>query len=142
MEMPFVYGKLAGETEFTNRNLDTAHLTQNFIGGVNTILISPRRWGKSSLVAHAVSVLQKKNKNIRVCQLDLYSTRNEEEFYAQYSAAVLSACSNKLEEAMDFTRRFLSRFIPKLSVSTDPDSAFSLGLDWKEVKKDPPDILT
>lgn len=141
MEMPFVYGKLAGDAEFTNRTQDTAHLIQNLTGGVNTILISPRRWGKSSLVAHAVSIIKKKHKHIRVCQLDLYSTRNEEEFYAQYSAAVISACSNRLEEAMDFTRKFLSKFIPKISVSTDPDSGFSLGLDWKEVRKDPTDIL-
>ncbi len=50
MDTPFLYGKTVGEDSFTNRREDIKRLTQNFEQGINTILISPRRWGKSSLV--------------------------------------------------------------------------------------------
>lgn len=141
MEVPFIYGKLAGDAEFTNRTADVRLLLQNFEAGINTILISPRRWGKSSLVTHTASVLRRRNKQLRVCQIDLFSVRSEEEFYAMYSSAVLSACSSKLDEAREIASRFLSKFIPRISVSADPNSEISVGLDWKEVKKDPADIL-
>jgi len=60
--MPFIFGMLAGETDFTNRSAETEHLTRNFEGGINTILISPMRWGKPPLVAHAGRTMQRKNK--------------------------------------------------------------------------------
>lgn len=139
--MPFIFGMLAGETDFTNRTAETEHLMRNFEGGINTILISPRRWGKSSLVAHAGRTLQRKNKNIRVCYLDIYGAKNEAEFYSLYSSAILSAVSNRLDDAVEYSRKFLSRFIPKLSIQPHPDSEISVALDWKEVQKNPEEIL-
>lgn len=53
MKTPFVFGRIASEQEFTDRQVETQHLVNNFNGLVNTILISPRRWGKSSLVNKA-----------------------------------------------------------------------------------------
>ena len=49
-ETPFIFGKIATEKNFTDRELETATLVQNFSSLINTIIISPRRWGKSSLV--------------------------------------------------------------------------------------------
>ena len=53
METPFIFGKIASGDEFTDREDETKHLIRNFLAGINTILISPRRWGKSSLVTKA-----------------------------------------------------------------------------------------
>jgi hypothetical protein len=53
MSTPFVFGKLAAGEEFTNRKDEIIRLMTNFSSGVNTVMISPRRWGKSSLVAKA-----------------------------------------------------------------------------------------
>ena len=55
-ELPFSFGKIAREQDFTDRKEETARLVSNFKPLANTILISPRRWGKSSLVAKAASV--------------------------------------------------------------------------------------
>ena len=53
MDIPFVFGKIADGEDFTDRVVDTEKLKNNFRGLVNTIIISPRRWGKTSLVNHA-----------------------------------------------------------------------------------------
>ena len=56
METPFIFGKIATEKNFTDRKLETANLVQNFTSLINTIIISPRRWGKSSLVNKAAKL--------------------------------------------------------------------------------------
>ena len=81
METPFVFGKIASGEEFADREKELQHLAANFQSGINTILISPRRWGKSSLVHKAALFTEKKNKKILFCHVDLFNVRNEEQFY-------------------------------------------------------------
>ena len=52
MEKSFVYGVAVTDYNFTGREEETRRLKQNFENGINSILISPRRWGKTSLVDH------------------------------------------------------------------------------------------
>ena len=54
-ENPFVFGKAAEGSYFTDRQEDARRLTANLTHGINTILISPRRWGKTSLVKKVIS---------------------------------------------------------------------------------------
>ena len=56
-QIPFQYGKIVSGSDFTDRESETRHLSQNFLALTNTAIISPRRWGKSSLVEHAIGVL-------------------------------------------------------------------------------------
>ena len=97
METPFVYGRLAVSNNFTNRKSEIRQLTNNFSVLVNTILISPRRWGKSSLVEKAASEAVKKDKNLKFCFIDAYNVRTEEQFYKQLATEVLKASSSRLE---------------------------------------------
>jgi hypothetical protein len=48
---PFLFGKTVEKDNFLNREKDIEHLWLNMRSGINTVLISPCRWGKSSLVA-------------------------------------------------------------------------------------------
>ena len=58
---PFVFGtRVSGET-FIDRVKETKRLKINFENGINTVLISPRRMGKTSLVAKVVSLLTDDN---------------------------------------------------------------------------------
>ncbi|MCB0806735.1 MAG: ATPase, partial [Bacteroidales bacterium] len=141
MEMPFIFGKLALEQNFTDREKEIEHLKQNFTGGINTILISPRRWGKSSLVQKAGKEAAKSDKNLRMVYIDLYNIRREEDFYKYLSEKVLSAVSNKLEELAENAKKFLKQWIPKISFTPDAQQEVSFGLDWQQVKKQPDEIL-
>jgi hypothetical protein len=141
METPFVFGKIASDKNFTDRKNETERLVSNFASSVNTIIISPRRWGKSSLVARAAEISSRKNKNIRFCFIDLNNIRTEEQFYQKLSTKVLSSSSTKTSIILENTRKFLGRFIPNITISPDPGTELKLGLDWQEVKKEPDDIL-
>lgn len=55
MDKPFVYGIAVSGDNFTDRKKETKRLKMNFESGVNTILISPRRMGKTSIVGKVMS---------------------------------------------------------------------------------------
>lgn len=141
METPFVFGKIASEKNFTDRIAETEHLISNFTSQINTILISPRRWGKSSLVNKTAEIAAKKDKNLRFCFVDLYNVRTEEQFYQLLAQEVLRASSSKLEELMNTAKRYLGQLVPRITLNPDLNSEISLGLDWHEVKKQPDEIL-
>lgn len=140
-ELPFLYGRIADSKEFTNREEEIMLLETNFLGNVNTILISPRRWGKSSLVKKVAEDVIKKNHQIKVCFINIQNIRNEEEFYTYYATELIKATSTKAEEWIEASRDFLGRFIPKISFGVDSQNDFSLSLDWKEIKNSPDEIL-
>ncbi len=141
METPFVFGKVASDRNFTDRKQETERLVRNFSSGVNTILISPRRWGKTSLVVYSADLTKKKNKDIRFCFVDLNNVRTEEQFYRYFAAAVLRSSANRVSELLDNARKFLGRFIPNVTFSPGPDSEFRLSMNWEEVKRSPEDVL-
>ena len=99
METPFIFGKIATEKNFTDREKETADLVQNFTSLINTIIISPRRWGKSSLVNKAAKLAMAQESNLRICHIDLFNVRSEEHFYSLLAQKVIAATSTKWEEA-------------------------------------------
>ena len=141
METPFVFGKLAVDQNFTNREQERIRLSGNFSGLINTILISPRRWGKSSLVQKAAAEAMVKDKELRFCFLDAFNIRTEEQFYQMLAVEVLKLSASKIEILFENAKRFLSAFLPKLSYNPGNQEELSLSLDWKEVKKHPDAIL-
>ncbi len=141
METPFIFGKIATEKNFTDRELETATLVQNFTSLINTIIISPRRWGKSSLVNKSAKLAMEQDSNLRICHIDLFNVRNEEHFYSLLAQKVISATSSKWEEAVENTKRFFSRLVPKITIGTDPTNEVSIDFDWNEIKQNPDEIL-
>ncbi|MBN1789113.1 MAG: ATP-binding protein [Bacteroidales bacterium] len=141
MKTPFTFGKIVQDIDFTDREKETKRLVSNFNSSVNTILISPRRWGKSSLVLKAANTVKEKNRRIRFCFIDLNNVRTEEQFYQQLATEVLKASSTKIETILGNAKKFMGRFIPNITFSPDQISDITLSLDWKEVRKSPDDIL-
>lgn len=141
METPFIFGKLAVEQNFTNRNQERQRLTGNFSGLVNTVLISPRRWGKSSLVQKSAIDVMSVDENLHFCFLDAFNIRTEEQFYLALASEVLKISASKLDAIIENAKRLIGAFLPKLSFSPANQDELSLSLDWKEVKKHPDAIL-
>ncbi len=89
---PFVFGVATSGDNFTDRKKETARLLSNFRHGVNTVLISPRRWGKTSLVRKVCRLAQ--SDTLKVVYLDIFSCRSEREFYDAFASAVLKQTSS------------------------------------------------
>lgn len=142
METPFVFGKIASNQDFTDRVVETQHLLDNFRGLVNTVLISPRRWGKSSLVAKASEIYaQESDKNI-VVHIDLFNCRTVDKFYETFAKELISATNTAFEEFVSSSLKYLSRFAPNFQAS-DPAGSFELsfGIDIRDKKMSFDEIL-
>lgn len=136
---PFVFGVAASGDNFTDRESETARLLMNFRSGVNTVLISPRRWGKTSLVRKVCRLAQ--TDELKIVYLDIFSCRSDADFYDAFASAVLKQTSTKVEEWMENIRQFLSRISPKISLGADPAADFSLSLELTPKREDIDEIL-
>lgn len=125
----------------TKRTGEFHKLSNNLLQGINTIIISPRRWGKSSLVEKVINTINAKQTKIKTVVIDLFSVSSEEEFLELFAKEVIKASSTKWQDWLMAGRDLFKQIIPKLSVGVDPTSDFSLSFDWEELKKHKDEIL-
>lgn len=133
MEAPFVYGIAAEQEYFTDREQETKRLLLNFESGINTIIISPRRWGKTSLV-NKVAQQMSGNTLVRVVRMDAFSVRTQEDFYRMFATEIIRQTATHIEEWIANAKRFLSSLVPVVTMSTDPQNPVALTL--KSVSSD------
>ena len=139
MLSPFTFGRTVRGNMFTDREKETAKLRSNFENRINTTLISPRRWGKSSLVEKVAT--QVNSKKIKVVSLDLFAVKNEEDFYRLLSTSILKATSGKVNEWMETGKKFLKVINPTFSVGIDPVQDFEIKMSWEELQKNYKEVL-
>ena len=136
---PFTFGVATSGDNFTDRKKETERLLLNFRHGVNTVLISPRRWGKTSLVQKVCHLAQ--SDQLKVVYLDIFSCRSDKDFYDAFASAILKQTSSKLEEWIENAKLFLARITPKISIGTDPMTDFSISLEINPKSNDIDEIL-
>lgn len=139
-EQSFVFGVSVSDYNFIGRKEEIRRLKMNFEEGINTILISPRRWGKTSLVRKVCEVVDRK-KVIPVF-VDIFKCKTEYEFYNALAEAVLKQTASKAELWMDNARDFIVRLSPKVSFSPEPNSEFALSLGISPKTHAPEEILS
>ncbi|MBQ2857079.1 MAG: ATP-binding protein [Bacteroidaceae bacterium] len=139
MKKSFIYGVSVSGENFTDRVEETRRLTMDFENGVNVILISPRRTGKTSLVKKVQS--QVANPKIRVVYMDIYDCRSEYDFYNKFATTILKATSGKMDLFLDNVKQFLTRLSPKISFSPDPNMDYSVSLGITPKNYAPEEIL-
>lgn len=133
MQTPFNFGRTVKTEYFTNREQEVKKLSANFENRINTTIISPRRWGKSSLVEKVAG--QVKSKHLKIAKIDLFGLRTEEEFYSALATAVIKVTSTKTEEWIETGKKFLKNITPKFTVNLGEEQNFSMQLDIDAIKK-------
>lgn len=141
METPFIFGAIATGENFTDREEETSHLVQNFKALTNTVIISPRRWGKSSLVHRASKIASEENKNLKICHIDLFNVRNETHFYELFAEKVIAATSSKWDEVINIAKNIMGRIVPKLSVSDGINTGLTFDFNFNKGDFNPDTIL-
>jgi uncharacterized protein len=141
MSRPFNYGKLAEINYFTNRTKEVKWLETQINAGINCMLISPRRWGKSSLILHTSEIIKRKNKKIVFCFLDLYNIRSEKEFLELFSTTIIKATSTSFEDAVRNVKAVFKQLIPSVALSSDPNAEIELSFNWKDLQKNITEVL-
>lgn len=135
----FVYGVAVSDYNFIGRERETKRLLDNFKGGINVILMSPRRLGKTSLVKHVCNKLD--DKDIITVYLDIFGCKSEYDFYNKLTAEVLKQTASKHELWFEEAKEFLYRLTPKISFSPEPNSDFSVSLGITPKTHTPEEVL-
>lgn len=128
---PFQFGVPVSKEHFIGREEEAKRLCANLRHGINTILMSPRRWGKTSLINKVATDIA--SEDLLVIRMDAFSCRSEYDFYNLFTTEILKQTSSKMEEWKHLAKGFIERLTPKISISPDPsmEMSFSLGITPK-----------
>src|SRR5579862_113118 len=89
MQNPFVYGEVVPASAFVNRVDELDRLVNDLAAGQKVFLISPRRYGKSSLIRHALAALRRRG--ALTVEVTVSSFSSYVAFLEGYARALLAA---------------------------------------------------
>ncbi len=141
MEKPFVFGVPADNVHFIGRETEIERLSANMRYGINTVLMSPRRWGKTSLVNKVAESFSSDKERI-IVRMDLFACRSEYDFYNVFSSELLKQTASKIDEWKKIAKGFIERLTPKISVNPDHTAEYSVSLGITPKTHTPQEILS
>lgn len=92
---PFEFGSTIRDELFPDHVQKTQRLVTNFQLGINTILVSPRRMGKTSLVLKVQSLAA--SDTLRIASFDIFGCRSPADFLTAHATAVIKAAGRKTD---------------------------------------------
>lgn len=104
IDNPFITKGYAGPEYFCDREKETQTLLQNISGGADTVLVSPRRYGKSGLIRHTFGRLKELRPEYNTLYVDISATSSLNSFLNELSNSILQA----FPEKTPLGKRFLS----------------------------------
>lgn len=141
MDSPFQFGTLATDKNFIDRVVDRKQLKEMLSSHINVALISPRRWGKSSLVKKAMEELMKERQEFRVCFIDAFSINSEAEFYRVFASSVITSAAGKMEKALRDAVKYLGGLYAGVTIGDGISDFLSINLRYRPQEMDKMEIL-
>jgi len=116
MENPFTYGVVVTGKYFTGRAEELAELKLDMRSGQNVVIISPRRYGKTSLVFQTMEDLTKEG--VLVAYVDLMISETKTEFASSLANALYDGLVVPFDRAWKKAGDFFSRLSlrPKFTI--------------------------
>jgi hypothetical protein len=124
-ENPFVFGEIIDDANFVNRTDELNQLVRDLADGQKVFLLSPRRFGKSSLVA--LALLKLKKRHIHTVNLTVSSYSSYAQFLEKFAEKVLRA-AGPWERVKDWATRFARQVKPDVNINMSTgEISLSLG---------------
>jgi hypothetical protein len=131
MENPFKYGGIVRGPYFADRKIELAELAREMENLNRVFLVSPRRYGKTCLLANLLDRIERQNYAVAYLDLNAYpELRSLAAAYTQLTSRALESSTDKLLKIF----AGLQRLRPKVSVG--PDGALSGSLEVAMGEKD------
>ncbi len=96
LENPFKFGGLVTGKDFADREREIADIVRDLRDGVNIVLFSPRRMGKSSLLAE---VMRRHRKDLLFIYVDLYGVATKARLVEMFMSSLVSSTYGSLRKA-------------------------------------------
>lgn len=128
---PFVYGEVVPAAAFVDREVELDRLTGDLLAGQKVFLISPRRYGKSSLVRQALVAAGRGGALTVDVTVSSYSSYVA--FLEGYAHALLSV-ETRLDRARAWFRDMLGSVRPEIRVEPDAAGGSTLALSFPSAR--------
>jgi uncharacterized protein len=128
---PFVYGEIVPREAFAGRDAELERLVADLTSAQKVFLISPRRYGKSSLVRQALGTLSRQG--ALTVDLTVSSYSSYISFLEGYARA-LATVETKLERARSWLREAITSTRPELRFETGDRSMGELSVAFPAVR--------
>jgi hypothetical protein len=130
---PFVYGEVVPASAFVDREEELARLTADLRDGQKIFLISPRRFGKSSLVRQALRSAQRGG--ALTVELTVSSYSSYVAFLEGYAQALVGV-ESRLDRARGWLRELLADVRPEVRLQPDGAGKSQLAVSFPSVRSD------
>ena len=130
-ENPFVYGEIVPASAFVDRHDELARLTADLAAGQKVFLISPRRYGKSSLLRQALADTARRGALTAEITVSSYSSYVA--FLEGYARAVVSL-ESRAERALGWLRDRLGGIRPEVRLEPDAKGAAALMVSFPSAR--------
>ncbi|MEW6103501.1 MAG: ATP-binding protein [bacterium] len=124
MENPFIYGEVVTGDNFCNREKEIKKLSNDLLDSQKIFLISPRRFGKTSLIKTVLEEIRRQN--IRTVYLDIEGISTYKKFLNTYLNALIKEFTT-INKIYEFTKKILSGIKFELNVDDKGNPALTLG---------------
>ncbi len=115
---PFVSQGYVSPEYFCDRERETELMLSHFENGRNITLVSPRRIGKTGLIKNLFYHIEGQDKNAICLYLDIYATKNLQDFTEMFGSVVFNGFARKEKSFMQKAATLLGSLRPVFS--TDP----------------------
>jgi hypothetical protein len=121
---PFRFGDVATGEHFTDRKAEIVELVRDLRSGQSVLVISPRRYGKTSLITAVLERVRKQH--ILVAYVDLLRTTTKERFANQLAAALYAGLTPAVERAVHRAGELFQSLPlrPKITLNQDGTPSF------------------
>ena len=133
MANPFVYGEVVPAACFVDREVELDRLTGDLLAGQKVFLISPRRYGKSSLVAQALRAAARRGALTVDVTVSSYSSYVA--FLEGYARALLSI-ETRVDKARAWLRDMLGGVHPEVRLEPDQAGRTQLALSFPSARSE------
>jgi hypothetical protein len=128
---PFVYGEITPNDAFVDREDELDRLTHDLLAGQKVFLISPRRFGKSSLIAQALRTADRRGALTAGVTVSSYSSYVA--FLEGYARALVSA-ETRLDRLTSWLRDLFSTVRPEVRVEAETGGAGRFAIAFPSVR--------
>lgn len=133
MQNPFVYGEVVPVTAFVDRSAELDRLVGDLAAGQKIFLISPRRYGKSSLIRHALAAMARRG--ALTVEVTVSSFSSYVAFLEGYARALVAA-ETRWDKARNWLLDMIRSARPEVryTPSLAPSSAGELSVAFPTVR--------
>jgi len=128
---PFVYGEVVPTAAFVDREAEIDRLTRDLLAGQKIFLISPRRYGKSSLVRQALDAARRGG--VLTVEVTVSSYSSYVAFLEGYARA-LFAIETRLDRARSWLRDMLGGVRPEVRVEAGKAGRGALAISFPSAR--------